>query len=168
MSPPATVRVAWIGLGSNLESPADQVDTALSRLAAHADLALLAASPKYRTTPVGGPPGQPDYCNACAAFATACQPLDLLAITQAIERIHGRVRDVRWGPRTLDLDILAVDAMTLCLPELVVPHPRAHERAFVLAPLADIAPALELGAGRRVVDLLAGTGRDGVEPWPAV
>jgi len=161
--------VAWIGLGSNLDDPAAQVRRAAAALDAHVDLRLLAISPLYQTTPVGGPAGQPDYCNACAAIATCRSPGELLSATQQIERAHGRVRDLRWGPRTLDLDLLAYsDACGMCRtsdPVLTLPHPRAHERAFVLVPLADIAPALELYGDMRVVDLLAAVDRAGVIRW---
>lgn len=157
--------VAWIGLGSNLEQPERQVCDALDALAATSAVRLLAASSLYRTTPVGGPPGQPDFCNACAAVATTRPPLSLLDRMQAIEADHGRVRDVRWGPRTLDLDLLAVDALTLAGKRLTLPHPRAHERGFVLVPLAEIAPALTLGVAGRVVDLAAAVGDAGVERW---
>lgn len=161
------VCVAWIGLGSNLDSPADQLRTALTQLSADSGLQPLAASRFYRTTPVGGPPGQPDFCNACAAFTTDYTPEQLLARTQTIEREHGRIRDLRWGPRTLDLDLLAFDEKRLTGPALTLPHPRAHERAFVLVPLAEIAPALVLDHGLRVIDWLARVERDGVEPWSA-
>jgi len=159
-------QVAWIGLGSNLDQPACHVRAALDALTVLPGCRLLAASALYRTTPVGGPPGQPDYCNACAALAcTACTPLALLDRLQAIEHAHGRVRDVRWGPRTLDLDMLAMDAITMRHPRLQLPHPRAAVRAFVLVPLAQIAPALRLH-GRRVTDLLASVDCSGVQLWP--
>src|SRR5699024_11147345 len=125
---------------------------------------LLAASPLYRTTPVGGPHNQPEYCNACAAVATGLTPLRLLDALQDIEAAHGRVRDVRWGPRTLDLDLLAYDDVRMVHPRLQLPHPRAAQRAFVLVPLADIAPALMLD-GRRVIDHMHSIGRDGVMAW---
>lgn len=165
------VAVAWLGLGSNLESPAEQIERALAALHAHAGLRVLARSPLYRTTPVGGPPGQPDYCNACAALAVSCSPMQLLCATQDIEHSHGRVRDVRWGPRTLDVDMLAYSdggGMRVSTdPVLSLPHPRAHERAFVLVPLCDIAPTLELQHNTRVIDLLAGIDRAGVRRWDA-
>lgn len=158
--------VAWIGLGSNLEAPAQQVRSALDELAAADGLRLLAASALYQTTPVG-PQDQPDFCNACAAFATAHRALDVLATLQAIEQRHGRVRDLRWGPRTLDLDLLAFDDQVVAHPRLDLPHPRAHERGFVLVPLAEIAPALTLPGFGRVAELRAAVGDAGVRPWPA-
>lgn len=161
-----SLHVAWLGLGSNLDAPAAQLSRALERLAVEPALRLLATSSFYRTVPVGGPPGQPDFCNACAAVALDCNAYRLLAITQAIEQAHGRVRDIRWGPRTLDIDLLAFDALTLSGPRLTLPHPRAGERAFVLVPLAEIAPALNMD-GERVADRLMRIGNAGVEPWHA-
>jgi len=157
--------VAWIGLGSNLESPAHQLRSALGELAGHDKLQLLARSRLYRTTPVGGPPGQPDFCNACAAVATPLSSLALLDLLQAVEAAHDRVRDVRWGPRTLDLDLLAFDDSVLAHSRLTLPHPRAHERAFVLVPLAEIAPALVLGRSGRVATLADAIDRSGIEHW---
>jgi 2-amino-4-hydroxy-6-hydroxymethyldihydropteridine diphosphokinase len=142
--------VAWIGLGSNLDTPGKRINAAITALARR--LRLLVASTRYRTTPVGGPSGQPDYCNAAAAVVTEDAPLTLLDTLQAIEADAGRVRTIRWGPRTLDLDLLAYDDIMLDHPRLRLPHPRAHTRAFVLVPLAEIAPALELESGRRVID----------------
>lgn len=159
------MHVAWLGLGSNLDAPAEQVRQACADIAATRGLGLLAVSRRYRTAPVGGPTGQPDYCNACVAIATACSPLNLLDVLQGIERAYGRRRDIRWGPRTLDLDLLAYDDRVLDHPRLQLPHPRAHERAFVLVPLAEIAPALTLGPYGRVIDCLAAIGRTGVVPW---
>jgi 2-amino-4-hydroxy-6-hydroxymethyldihydropteridine diphosphokinase len=162
----AALHVAWLGLGSNLEAPAEQLSRALDELALEPALRLLAVSGLYRTAPVGGPSGQPDFCNACVAVAADCNALELLTTTQAIEQAHGRVRDVRWGPRTLDIDMLAFDDLVLSQARLTLPHPRAAERAFVLAPLGEIAPALVLD-GERVIDRLSRVGRDGVEPWPS-
>jgi 2-amino-4-hydroxy-6-hydroxymethyldihydropteridine diphosphokinase len=157
--------VAWIGLGSNLDAPGKRINAAITALARR--LRVLAVSARYRTTPVGGPSGQPDYCNAAAAVVTGESPLKLLELLQATEADAGRVRTIRWGPRTLDLDLLAFDDLTLAHPRLQLPHPRAHTRAFVLVPLAEIAPALELKSGRRVIDYLAATGTAGVTPWSA-
>ena len=163
--------VAWLGLGSNLESPAAQVDAAVDALAAMPDTRLLGVSARYRSASVGGPPNQPDFCNACAALAFDGHARALLARLQAIEAAHGRVRDVRWGPRTLDVDILAVDygyAMARSDdPFLTLPHPRIEERAFVIVPLADIAPVLVLRHGQRVIDRRAELDRSDIEPWRA-
>lgn len=158
------VHVAWIGLGSNLDGPADHLKRAVSDLHATPDMRVLALSSYFDTTPVGGPPDQPMFCNACAALATTCSPWALLDRLQTIENQHGRVRDVRWGPRTLDLDVLAFDDRRIDDPRLSVPHPRAHQRGFVLAPLAEIAPALMLADGQRVIDSLAQVDLSGVAP----
>jgi 2-amino-4-hydroxy-6-hydroxymethyldihydropteridine diphosphokinase len=163
----SVAQVAWLSLGSNLEAPAEQLARALDELAAERGLSVLATSSFYRTTPVGGPPGQPDFCNACVALATWHGPYALLAITQAIEQAHGRVRDVRWGPRTLDIDMLAFDDVVLSDPVLSLPHPRAAERGFVLVPLAEIAPALVLAGHGRVADLARRVGDAGVQRWQA-
>lgn len=156
---------AWLGLGSNLAQPARQLREALARIEAHPAMRLCQTSRFYRTVPVGGPPDQPMFCNAVAAIKTALTPHELLGELQAMEAAHGRVRDVRWGPRTLDLDLLACGAYRLLGPELQLPHPRAHERGFVLVPLVEIAPDLVLGDGRRAVDCLAGLNTTDVSPW---
>lgn len=157
--------VAWIGLGSNLDDPAGQVRSAVSALRAARDIEVATVSSLYRTAPVGGPPDQPMFCNAAAALFTYLMPHALLAVLHAIETAHERVRDVRWGPRTLDLDILAYDDHRLDDEHLSVPHPRAHQRGFVLVPLAEIAPALVLGVHGRVVDCLREVAGDDVQPW---
>ncbi|MES1937954.1 2-amino-4-hydroxy-6-hydroxymethyldihydropteridine diphosphokinase [Salinisphaera hydrothermalis] len=157
--------VAWIGLGSNLDDPAGQLERAIVELRSEPAISVLAVSSFYRTVPVGGPPDQPMFCNAAVALTTALGPYALLARLQAIEAAHDRVRDVRWGPRTLDLDILAYGDRHLDDDALTVPHPRAHERGFVLVPLAEIAPALELGQRGRVVDCLHRVAHDDIEYW---
>lgn len=157
--------VAWIGLGSNLNDPAGQLRLALDEMAALVDSRLLAVSSFYRTAPVGGPADQPVFCNAAAALATNLAPHALLTVLHAIEAAHNRIRDIRWGPRTLDLDILAYDRLRLAEDELSLPHPRAHERAFVLVPLAEIAPALKLGRHGRVIDCLQRVACHDIEYW---
>jgi 2-amino-4-hydroxy-6-hydroxymethyldihydropteridine diphosphokinase len=140
---------AYIGIGSNLDDPPSQVRRAFQALAALPASRCVARSPLYRTTPVGGPSGQPDYLNAVAALDTTLDPEALLTALRGIESAQGRMRTVRWGPRTLDLDLLLYDALIRNDPRLTLPHPRLHERAFVLYPLYDIAPALLLpGLGR--------------------
>ncbi|CDH44956.1 MAG: 2-amino-4-hydroxy-6-hydroxymethyldihydropteridine diphosphokinase [Candidatus Competibacteraceae bacterium] len=139
MQPPAR---AYIGIGSNLDHPVDQVRRAFAALNAIPASRCVAQSPLYRTAAVGGPPNQPDYLNAVAALETALAPEDLLTALQAIETAQGRVRTVPWGPRTLDLDLLLYDQITRADPELTLPHPWLHQRAFVLYPLHDIAPML--------------------------
>lgn len=130
-------RRAFIGLGANL---GDREDALRRAVAALPD--VVAVSALYETEPVGGPSGQPSYLNAVVELATERSPRELLALAQRIEGEAGRVRGERHGPRTLDVDVLWVDGVTVNEPDLVVPHPRMFERRFVLAPLADVAPDL--------------------------
>lgn len=130
---------AYIGLGSNLEDPAEQLLRAFGELSSTEGVVLLARSSLYRSAPVGYI-DQPDFVNAAALVATTLSPHRLLAALHAIEAAHGRRREFRNGPRSLDLDLLLYGAETLDLPELVLPHPAAHARAFVLEPLLEIAP----------------------------
>jgi 2-amino-4-hydroxy-6-hydroxymethyldihydropteridine diphosphokinase len=126
---------------------------------------VLAISPVYQTAPVGGP-AQPDYLNAVLIVATTCPARDLLAAAHRIEAAFGRVRAERFGPRTLDIDIITYDGEVSADPELTLPHPRAHERAFVLQPWHDIEPAAELPGHGAIGRLLAGLDRGGVQPVP--
>ena len=146
---------AYIGLGSNLDDPVFQIRQALEALAALPDCRWVAGSPLYRTAPLGGPPGQPDYINAVAALDTVLTPDTLLAALQDLETAHGRIRAERWGPRTLDLDLLLYGQQVSADPRLTLPHPRLQERAFVLYPLYDIAPDLTLPGGGPLSELLA-------------
>jgi 2-amino-4-hydroxy-6-hydroxymethyldihydropteridine diphosphokinase len=146
---------AMIGLGSNLGDRAALLDGALAALAATSGVRIVGVSSFCETEPVGGPPGQGPYLNAAAALETTLEPIDLLRALQAIEARFGRVRTVRWGERTLDLDLLLFDDRIIDSPELTVPHPRLAERRFVLEPLAEIAPdAVEPVTGRTVSGLL--------------
>jgi len=146
---------AYLGLGANLDDPARQVRRAFDELAALPASRLVSRSPLYKSPPLG-PPDQPDYINAVAALETTLPPLELLAALRAIEVRHGRTRDgSRWGPRSLDLDILLYGDLMLDSPELRLPHPGLHERAFVLYPLYDVAPELEVPGRGRVRELRA-------------
>lgn len=136
-------QLAYIGLGSNLESPVEQVLQALNELATLPLSRLAAASSLYASRPVG-PQDQPDFINAVAALETGLSPLALLDQLQALEQHHRRRRQRHWGPRTLDLDLLLYAHNHINTPRLRVPHPHMTTRAFVLAPLAELAPALEL------------------------
>jgi 2-amino-4-hydroxy-6-hydroxymethyldihydropteridine diphosphokinase len=127
---------AYLAIGANLGDRAAALQGAVDGLAA-GGLDVVAVSPVYETTPVGGPP-QPDYLNAVVAVETAVSPRELLELAQRVEAAAGRVRLERWGPRTLDVDVLLVGELTVDEPDLVVPHPRMAERAFVLVPLADL------------------------------
>jgi 2-amino-4-hydroxy-6-hydroxymethyldihydropteridine diphosphokinase len=131
--------LAYIGLGSNLGDRRATLVRALELLAAAPQAKVLRVSSFRETVPVGGPAGQGPYLNAAAVLATDVEPLPLLRTLQKIESELGRVRLERWGPRTLDLDLLLYDDRIITSPELVLPHPRLHERLFVLEPLAEIA-----------------------------
>jgi 2-amino-4-hydroxy-6-hydroxymethyldihydropteridine diphosphokinase len=160
------VRVAF-ALGANLGDRVGALRGAVRALATTPGLSVVAVSPVYETDPVGGPPGQSAFLNAVLVADSASSPADLLARAHAIEQEHGRVRAERWGPRTLDIDLLAVGARTAATEELTLPHPRAHLRAFVLIPWADVDPAFEVPGLGRVADLLAAlpaADRDGVRP----
>lgn len=152
---------AYIGIGSNVADPPAQVRRALAALAGLPATRLVASSALYRTRPFGPVP-QDDFTNAVAAVLTQLAPPRLLAAMQALEAGQGRVRTQRWGPRTLDLDLLVYGNERIELPGLVVPHPGIAERGFVLRPLADVAPELAVPGVGRVAALLARLPQDGV------
>lgn len=153
----------YIGLGSNLATPQQQLNAALSALAEIKQTRLVAQSSFYASDPLG-PADQPRYLNAVAALDTQLAPLQLLDALQTIELEQGRERkEQRWGPRTLDLDILLFGQQVLNEPRLVIPHYHMHARAFVLYPLAEIAPGLQLPDGRTLQDLLAACPFEGLE-----
>lgn len=131
--------IAYVGVGSNLEQPESQVRRALHELAVLPDSKVLARSSLYRSAPMGNE-AQPDFVNAVAALDTALSADDLLTALQAIEQRHRRERGFANAPRTLDLDLLLFGGKTARGTELTLPHPRMHERAFVLVPLLEIAP----------------------------
>lgn len=135
--------IAYIGLGSNLDNPAAQLRRALAELTALPDTRGLKHSRLYLSKPLG-PQHQPDYLNAVAALQTRLEPLVLMRQLQDVERQHGRRRSAenRWGPRTLDLDLLVYGNLSLQTPELTLPHPELQKRSFVLYPLAELAPEL--------------------------
>lgn len=133
---------AYVALGANLGDAAATLRTALDELRRLPQTRLAAQSSLYVTQPVDA--GGPDYCNAVAALDTALTPLDLLHALQAIEQAHGRERSYRNAPRTLDLDLLLHGDTVQDTPELTLPHPRMHQRAFVLAPLTEIAPGIAI------------------------
>lgn len=144
----------YIGLGSNLENPAAQLQSALEHMQAIPGTTLIACSDFFSSAPVG-PGQQPDYVNAVASLDTELDPEALLDALQAIENSHGRKRTLRWGARTLDLDILLFGAQQLDTARLQVPHPRMAERNFVLEPLAQLAPNLTMPDGTPLQTLLA-------------
>ncbi|MGL4221475.1 MAG: 2-amino-4-hydroxy-6-hydroxymethyldihydropteridine diphosphokinase [Shewanella sp.] len=133
----------FVALGANLEDPKAQLDNALMALSSLAENQSLKVSPYYHSTPMGEVV-QPDYINAVASFETKLTPLALLDALQHIENTQGRVRKERWGPRTLDLDLLLYGDAIIDDPRLKVPHYGMKERSFVLVPLAAIAPDLVL------------------------
>ncbi|MFO1398024.1 MAG: 2-amino-4-hydroxy-6-hydroxymethyldihydropteridine diphosphokinase [Burkholderiales bacterium] len=149
--------LAFVALGSNLAHPRRQLARAARALARLPATTLLAVSPNYVTAPVGTQAPQPDYVNAVAALRTALAPRALLARLQAIERRQHRRRDAstpRNAPRTLDLDLLLYEGLRIATAPLTVPHPRMHQRAFVLRPLLDVAPHVRIpgrGLARRHV-----------------
>jgi len=143
---------AYVGLGANLGDAAAALDAAVAALAALPGTRLAACSPRYRTAPVDAT--GPDYLNAVAALDTDLSAEALLAALHEIELRHGRERPYRNAPRTLDLDLLLHGDTRIDGPRLAVPHPRLHERAFVLVPLADLAPDLVVPGRGRVRDLL--------------
>jgi 2-amino-4-hydroxy-6-hydroxymethyldihydropteridine diphosphokinase len=155
------LRLAYIGIGSNLGDPERQVRVAIDALRRLPRTAFGRASRLYRTAPWGRA-GQPAFVNAAVAVSTALSPRELLDALLAIERAQGRLRDgERWGPRVIDLDILVYGDSSIDEPGLHVPHPRLAERAFALLPLADLAPDLEipgLGSVRALVERIDATG----------
>lgn len=153
---------AYVGLGSNLDQPQQQVLQALQALDRIPATRLVAHSRLYRSAPIG-PAGQPDYINAVAALDTALEPHALLHALQAIEQRHGRVRALRWGPRTLDLDLLLYGDVRLADAELTVPHPEMLNRNFVLYPLFEIAPALRLPDNGTLREWVSRMAADGLE-----
>jgi 2-amino-4-hydroxy-6-hydroxymethyldihydropteridine diphosphokinase len=144
---------AYIALGSNLGDPAAQIRRAMQALAAMPETRLVRRSSLYRNPPAGYL-DQPEFVNAVARIETRLAPRDLLEQLLAIERAHGRARDFPNGPRTLDLDILLYGERTVREPGLTIPHPRMLERAFVLVPLAEIAPETVVPGGGRIADLV--------------
>lgn len=140
-----------LALGANLGDRVAALQSAVDGLAGAGK--VLAVSGIFETAPVGGPP-QPDYYNAVVVLETALSPTELLDVAHAVESAAGRERLVRWGPRTLDVDIVAYDDLESPDPDLTLPHPRAHERGFVLAPWAEIAPDAALPGHGAIAALL--------------
>ncbi|HUD43086.1 MAG TPA: 2-amino-4-hydroxy-6-hydroxymethyldihydropteridine diphosphokinase [Dokdonella sp.] len=155
---------AWIGLGSNLADPVAAVERGLDALAHLPSTLLSGQSRLYRTAP-WGMTDQPAFVNAVARIATTLEPLALLDALLAIERRHGRdrARDLRWGPRTLDLDLLLYGRAQIAQPRLTVPHPHLHRRAFVLVPLAELDPGLDVPGFGPVEALLAAVAEDAAQ-----
>jgi len=158
---------AVIALGSNLAEPARQVRAALSALAAHPQIQIEKTSSLYVTAPVGYD-DQPDFVNAVCSVRTSLDGVSLLAVLNRIEADFGRERTFRNAPRILDLDIIDFDGISSDDPHLTLPHPRAHERSFVMKPLAEILPDFVLGGHGRAADLAAALGDEGICLFEAV
>lgn len=157
--------LVYIALGSNQADPLEQVNSALAALAAIPESRVLAVSSFYRTPPLG-PADQPDYLNAAVALETTLEAEVLLRHTQDIELRHGRVRKAeRWGPRTLDLDIMLFGDQTIHSERLTVPHYDIRNRAFMLIPLLDIAPLCRFPDGTAAADILANLSQEGITLW---
>lgn len=145
---------AFVALGANLDDPEAQVKRGFDELGRLPETRVVARSSLYRTAPVGYT-DQPDFVNAVARIETDLEPRALLQALLDTERRRGRVRDIPQGPRTLDLDLLLYDALQMHEPGLTIPHPRMHERAFVLTPLVEIAPDCVIPGKGRAADWLA-------------
>ncbi|MGB5407444.1 MAG: 2-amino-4-hydroxy-6-hydroxymethyldihydropteridine diphosphokinase [Thiogranum sp.] len=158
--------LTYIGLGSNLDNPESQVKTAIEALAGLSQIRLQDRSSLYRSAPMG-PQDQPDYVNAVVKLSTGLEPEALLDKLQGIERAQGRVRTQRWGPRTLDLDILLYGQCVVATERLKIPHPGIAERSFVLYPLAEINGQLEIPGLGRVQSLLEQCPDAGLSRLPA-
>ena len=159
---------AYIGMGSNLSSPLLQLQHAADAMAALEQVTLCAVSPCYQSVPMG-PSDQPDYVNAVAKLAVELSAIDLLRALQHIELTQGRERkNERWGPRTLDLDILLYGDQVINEPDLIVPHYGMKQREFVIWPLADLAPDLQLPCGTELQTLLAAVPANGIKRLPAI
>lgn len=156
---------AAIALGGNLGDPPATLSRAVERLNEHSAIHVLAVSELYRSEAIG-PSGQPDYANAVVSIVTALAPEVLLTALQAIENEAGRERHVRWGARTLDLDLLLYDDLVQTSLRLSIPHIEMVNRAFVLVPLSDIMPALIFPSGQTLHDALAALDNPSLLPWP--
>lgn len=149
------MRRCFVGLGANIGNPLQQLQAAAAQLDAHSQLFNLVVSAVYRSSPMG-PQNQPDYLNAVARFDTELEAVALLLDMQALEHQAGRIRGQRWGPRTLDIDLLLYGHQHIASPSLAVPHPGLEHRAFVLLPLLDLAGAdFRLPNGKRLDDVLS-------------
>ncbi len=163
--------IAYIGIGSNLADPQSQVRQAIEERGDLLQTTCLRHSSLYRSAPMmlksrvleAGSEDQPDYINAVAELDTALNPQDLLRELQHLEALHERIRAERWGPRTLDLDILLYDGRIIESPELTVPHPGLYERNFVLYPLAEIASDLDIPGAGLLSELLGRCERGSLE-----
>ena len=162
------MKTAYLGLGSNLGDRQATLQAALAALTKQPDLHLERVSSLYETAPIGLTQ-QPDFLNIVARVSTSAEPLVLLQHCLQVEAALGRIRRERWGPRTIDIDLLWYEGATLSSPELVLPHPRMAERAFVMLPLSEIAPDLAIGGqpARAIAAALETPGVRQLGPWLA-
>ncbi|MGG1594820.1 2-amino-4-hydroxy-6-hydroxymethyldihydropteridinediphosphokinase [Terribacillus saccharophilus] len=160
------MKQAWIALGSNIAPRETYLQQAIQMLSEHEEIKLNQVSTVYETEPVGYE-NQDQFLNLVAEVETSLDPMELLRICQKIEQDLGRKRIIRWGPRTVDLDILLYSTENMNVEELILPHSRMHERAFVLVPLAEIAPELLLKEKRvqEWLDTLPAQDVQGVRSW---
>jgi 2-amino-4-hydroxy-6-hydroxymethyldihydropteridine diphosphokinase len=154
----------YVGLGSNLDDPVGQLQRAIYELAEIPATHLISCSGFYRSDPMG-PPDQPTYINAVARLETSLSPLAILDELQQIEKAHGRKRTLHWGARTLDLDLLLFGTQIIDSPRLQVPHPGISERNFVLYPLQEIAPDLEIPGKGTLQELIVSCSPEGLEKY---
>lgn len=154
---------AYVAIGANLGDPLAQAQSAIAHIAALSSTRIITASSWYRSKAVG--PRQPDYLNGVVRIETALSPIELLDELQQIELAHGRQRLQHWGPRTLDLDLLLYDGISLQSERLTLPHPQLTGRSFVMVPLLEIAPQLVLPDGRDLATVAAELGEDGLARW---
>jgi 2-amino-4-hydroxy-6-hydroxymethyldihydropteridine diphosphokinase len=145
------VTTAYLALGANLGDRLATLQRAVELLAERDGIAVVRSSQVYETDPVGPP--QPNYLNAVIEIETTLEPRDVLAAANAVEDELGRVREERWGPRTVDVDVLTYDEREVHEPDLEIPHPRMHERAFVVVPLGELTADPMLPGGRRLASL---------------
>ena len=155
---------AYVGLGSNLDDPYGQIRWAIAQFKQRSDIRSLNCSGIYISAPMG-PQDQPDYLNAVCGLLTSMTATELLGVLHEQEEQRGRQRSQRWGPRTLDLDLLVYGREVNERDDLKLPHPGVHERSFVLYPLAEIAPDLEIPGRGRVSQLAAACGRQGLQRY---
>ncbi len=158
-----TTATAYLGVGSNLGDRLAHLQGAVDLLAAEAGIEVIGCSRVWETDPVGGPP-QPDFLNAVVRVDTSLAPVALLEACLRVEAALGRVRDERWGPRTIDIDVLLVDTIVCDEPELILPHPRITERAFVILPLLELDPSITLPDGTALVSVST-VGEAGARPF---
>lgn len=163
-----TIRIAYLALGANIGNTRENMRKAVTLLGEHEGIRVIKASSLYLTKPVGRE-NQPDFLNAVIAVETILSPRELLEACLDIEKRIGRRRTIRWGPRVIDIDILLYDGITLDEEDLKIPHPAMLERAFVLAPLAEIAPDIDVTPGLSARDAVSRVGSEGVrrleEKW---